>query len=90
MDISILITNKAIIKGLDTSERYLVKEYLTVDNPLIKKKLGLGLSVWNDLRQFNYYESANTQLTIPIGALQNVIQLLNESLGTKILKEKCH
>ena len=78
-DILIIIKNEATIIGLPSDDIKLVKEYLTVSNPLFEKKIELGLTNWNTPRSLQYYQINKDSIVVPVGALSNLITIINNS-----------
>jgi superfamily II DNA or RNA helicase len=78
------IKNNTQITGLSGNELRLVKNHLTIENPLFHSRLDMGLSNWNVPKQLQYFEEpASGSITVPNGALPDIIRLL-DSNGVQI------
>ena len=76
----ILLKNNAVISGLDKEQLALIREHLTINNPLFFKRLDLGLSNWGTPQSLQYYENmGSTSIGIPIGALAATIDILKST-----------
>lgn len=75
----IIVKNEATVCGLSNELEKIVKKYLTISNPLFEKRIELGLASWGCPPQLQYYTKQKDSLSIPVGALSSVIQILKEN-----------
>ena len=78
-DVLIVVKNEATLIGLPPADKKLIKEYLTVSNPLFEKKIELGLANWNTPRSLQYYTTTDDSMVIPVGSLSKAIEIVNSS-----------
>ena len=75
-NILIIVKNNAHLCGLDEDVCQYVKNFLTISNPLFEKKIELGLPSWGTPNNLKYYEIKDNTIIVPIGALPEVINIL--------------
>ena len=87
-DILIIVKNEATILGLPKEDVKLVKDYLTISNPLFEKKIELGLANWNTPRNLQYFTINDSSMSVPVGALSKIIEIINTSRSDITITQK--
>jgi superfamily II DNA or RNA helicase len=75
----IIVKNEATICGLSKKLENIVKKYLTISNPLFEKRIELGLASWGCPPQLQYFTKQHNSITVPVGALAPILQILREN-----------
>lgn len=75
---TIILSNMAYITGLPLISLQKIRKLLTIENPLFRQGLTLGLANWGVPQHIIYYKEPNGTnkagtITIPIGALNTVL-----------------
>jgi len=83
-----IIVNNRVNLGSNLGPRLTkkIKERLTISNPLIKRKIDLGLSTWGEQYDLLYYDETTNGLIIPVGIFSEILEILKEA-GIAIRKK---
>lgn len=74
----IILENMAKIIDVDKKFMSEIKDFLTLINPVFKKRLELKLSVLDIPKTLKYYRQiSESSIEVPIGALQDILQIIN-------------
>jgi len=79
---TIILSNMAYLTGLAPISLKKIRNLLTIENPLFRQGLNLGLANWGVPRDVTYYkEPENNEagsITVPIGALNEILLIIQE------------
>lgn len=70
------LSSKVLVEGASKEQKKLIKEHLTISNPVYVSKLSMELPVWGVDPKLRFYEEDKEGLKIPIGAFNEVLDLL--------------
>jgi|APSaa5957512576_1039674.scaffolds.fasta_scaffold00035_49 superfamily II DNA or RNA helicase len=77
--IKIEVNNKAKLINLTTANKKLVRDYLTISNPVFNKKLDMGLACWGTPSQLKYFEDLEDAMYVPVGALNEILTIFKNN-----------
>jgi superfamily II DNA or RNA helicase len=84
--IQIQLDSETLLSGLTKQHISNIKSLVTINNPMFYKRLDIGLSNWGVPPDLSYYtEMGDSSIIVPMGATEEVINLLLDS-GQKLSK----
>lgn len=72
----LLIKNQATITGINDTQKSIIKDKLTIDNPKYVQVINLGKSAFGVDKEICFYEERPNSLIIPVGFVPELLKFL--------------
>lgn len=77
--ITIVLSNKIYIKGLNLEHQKVIRKALTLPNPVYSVMKGMGKSTFNTPKEFEYYSYKDGWFCVPRGVIKRIMKFVKRT-----------